>query len=125
MPNIKLALTIEEMKLLEKEAEKEHLSVQDFIRYKLFSTRCSQIFTPEEAEHRALNKFQEEVLFSLPEVYGEEWGQLAPRMTGAFGKRFYHYLKRTHSSIVFVKMTPNRTRALYKIEKNSNETSNA
>ena len=66
MPNIKLALTIEEMKLLEKEAEKEHLSVQDFIRYKLFSTRCSQIFTPEEAERRALEKFQEEVLFSLP-----------------------------------------------------------
>ena len=82
MPNIKLALTIEEMKLLEKEAEKEHLSVQDFIRYKLFSTRCSQIFTPEEAERRALEKFQ-----------------------------------RTHSSIVFVKMTPDGRRALYKIEK--------
>ena len=48
MPNIKLALTIEEMKLLEKEAEKEHLSVQDFIRYKLFSTGVLKFLHPKK-----------------------------------------------------------------------------
>ena len=117
MPNIKLALTIEEMDLLKKEAEIEHISVQDYIRYKLFFTRCSQIFTPEEAERRALVKFQEDVLFSLPEVYDDEWGKLDPRMTGVFGRRFRNYLAKTNSRIVYVKKPPKGRRVLYKIEK--------
>ena len=116
MPIIKLSLTDEEFAELLKQADGEKMSIQDFIRYKLLSKKNPSIFTPEEAEKRALNKFTaEDEPFTLPDIYGEEWEKLNPRMTGVFGKRFYNYLK-TSDLIEFAGMTADGRRATYRIK---------
>lgn len=116
MPIVKLSLTDEEFRELLKQADGEKMSVQDFIRYKLLSKKNPSIFTPEEAEKRALEKYtREDKPFTLPDIYGEEWEKLDPRMTGVFGKRFYNYLK-TSDLIVFAGMTADRRRATYRIK---------
>lgn len=116
MPIVKLSLTDEEFDELSKQADGEKMSIQDYIRYRLLSKKNPSIFTPEEAEKRALEKYTaEDEPFTLPDVYGEEWVKLNPRMTGAFGKRFYNYLK-TSDLIEFVGMTADGRRATYRIK---------
>lgn len=117
MPIVKLSLTEEEFLCLSQLSEKEHLTKQDMIRFKLFGAKPSAVFTPEEAHRRALEKFTEQdEPFTLPDIYGEEWRKLNPRMTGVFGKRFFNYLKES-DSIEFVGMTSDGRRALYRIKK--------
>lgn len=115
MPVLKLSLTEEEEERLLELARAEHLSEQDYIRYVVFGTREPSKFTPEEAERRALEKFTvEDEPFTLPDIYGEEWEELNPRMTGVFGKRFFKYLK-TSDSVEYAGMTPDGRRAIYRI----------
>ena len=117
MPIIKLSLTEEEFKKLSELAKGENLSGQDYIRYKIFGEKSPSMFTPEEAERRALEKFSErDKPFTLPDIYGEEWGELDPRKTGVFGKRFFNYLK-TSDSIEYVGMTADGRRATYQVKK--------
>lgn len=117
MPVVKLSLAEDEFEELSKLAGDEKMSVQDFIRYKLLSKKNPEIFTPEEAEKRALEKFTaEDEPFTLPDVYGDDWEKLDPRMTGVFGKRFFNYLK-TSKLIEFAGMTAGRRRATYRIRK--------
>lgn len=116
MPIVKLSLTDEEFEELLKQADGEKMSIQDYIRYRLLSKKNPSIFTPEEAEKRALEKFTaEDEPFTLPDVYGEEWEKLNPRMTGVFGKRFYNYLK-TSDLIEYAGMTADGRRATYRIK---------
>lgn len=116
MPIVKISFTDEEFRELLKQADGEKMSVQDFIRYKLLSKKNPSIFTPEEAEKRALKKYtSDDKPFTLPDIYGEEWKKLDPRMTGVFGKRFNNYLK-TSDLIAFAGMTADRRRATYRIK---------
>lgn len=118
MPILKLSLTKEDDEKLAKLAKEENLSAQDYIRYKVFSVKSPSKFTPEEAERRALEKFSgEDEPFTLPDIYGEEWVELNPRMTGVFGKRFFYYLESVDSPIKFNGMTADRRRSTYKIVK--------
>lgn len=117
MPILKLSLTEEEYEALSELAKEENLSGQDYIRYKVFGKKSPSKFTPEEAEKRALGKFTENnEPFTLPDIYGEEWEELNPRMTGVFGKRFFNYLKSV-DSVEYAGMTVDGRRATYKIKK--------
>jgi hypothetical protein len=117
MPVIKLSLTKEEEQKLLELAGAENLSPQDYLRKVVFGTERAAKFTPEEAEKRALEKFTtEDAPFTLPDIYGSEWEELNPRMTGVFGKRFFNYLK-TSDTIEYVGMTSDKRRATYRIRK--------
>lgn len=115
MPLIKLSLTEEEFEELQILADKEKMSIQDLIRYKLLSKKNPSIFVPEEAVRRALEKFTvNDGVFTLPDIYGDDWENLEPRMTGVFGKRFFNYLKKI-GIIEYAGMTDDGRRATYKI----------
>lgn len=119
MPVIKISLTEEEFSELEALAAKEKMSIQDLFRYKTLANakKNPAMFTPEEAVKRALEKFSaEDPPFTLPDIYGEAWLDLNPRMTGVFGKRFFNYTAAI-DAIQFVGMTPNNRRAVYRIAK--------
>lgn len=115
MPVIKISFTDEEYQELERLADSEKMSIQDFVRYKILDKKNPSIFTPEEAVSRALTKFsKDDNPFTLPDIYDEEWGRLNPRMTGVFGKRFFNHVK-TIEEIEYVGMSPDNRRATYKI----------
>ena len=115
MPVVKISFTEEEYQELEALAIGEKMTVQDLIRYKLLEKKPPSIFTPEEAVRRALIKFTtKDEPFTVPDIYGEEWEKLNPRMTGVFGKRFFNHIKTT-DVIEFVGMSQDNRRATYKI----------
>ncbi|GFI12273.1 hypothetical protein IMSAGC007_04753 [Lachnospiraceae bacterium] len=120
MPVIKLSLTEEELVELQNflvaDETTKKMSVQDYIRFKLLGKSNPQIFTPEEALRRALEKFSpEDKPFTLPDIYGDEWASLNPRMTGVFGKKFFNYLKNTESALAYAGMSEDNRRATYRI----------
>lgn len=115
MPVVKISLTDEEYQELDNLALGEKMSIQDFIRYKMLSKKNPSIFVPEEAARRALEKFSnEDEPFTLPDIYGDSWSDLNPRMTGVFGKKFFNHIKNI-DEIEFAGMTPDGRRATYKI----------
>ena len=115
MPAIKISFTDEEYRELECLANREKMSIQDFVRYKILDKKNPSIFTPEEAVNRALAKFTtNDEPFTVPDIYEEEWGRLNPRMTGVFGKRFFNHIK-TIKEIEYVGMSSDNRRATYKI----------
>lgn len=122
MPIIKISLSNDEytqvLKMLGADEMTSKMSIQDFIRYKILGKSNPDIFTPEEAVRRALEKYSsEDEPFTLPDIYGDEWQLLNPRMTGVFGKRFFNYLKADSSSqIEYVGMVDRDRRASYKIK---------
>ncbi len=122
MPLIKLSLTDEELaelqSILAADERTANMSIQDFIRFKLLKKSNPAIFTPEEAVRRALEKFTpEDEPFTLPDIYGEEWSSLNPRMTGVFGKRFFKHLKNTANSVIeYAGMTEDGRRATYRVK---------
>lgn len=122
MPIIKLSLSDDEytqvLRMLGADEMTSKMSVQDFIRYKILGKSNPDIFTPEEAVRRALEKYSsEDEPFTLPDIYGDEWQLLNPRMTGVFGKRFFNHLKADSSSqIEYVGMVDRDRRASYKIK---------
>lgn len=122
MPIIKISLSNDEytqvLKMLGADEMTSKMSIQDFIRYKILGKSNPDIFTPEEAVRRALEKYSsEDEPFTLPDIYGDEWQLLNPRMTGVFGKRFFNYLKADSSlQIEYVGMVDRDRRASYKIK---------
>ena len=89
----------------------------NLFRYKLLAKKSPSMFTPEEAVQRALQKFTpEDPPFTLPDIYEDAWFDLAPRMTGVFGKRFFNHVA-TLDSIQFAGMTSDGRRATYRITK--------
>lgn len=122
MPIIKISLSDDEytqvLRMLGADEMTSKMSIQDFIRYKILGKSNPDIFTPEEAVRRALEKYSsEDEPFTLPDIYGDEWQLLNPRMTGVFGKRFFNYLKADSSSqIEYVGMVDRDRRASYKIK---------
>ncbi|MCP1110558.1 single-stranded DNA-binding protein [Ohessyouella blattaphilus] len=89
MPTIKFSLNDEYFKKLEKAAEDKGMTIQDYIRYKLFD--LNTIFTVEEAVRRVQNGGYNDETFSLPDLYKEEW-TLERGMAGVFGKNFYNFI---------------------------------
>ena len=89
MPIVKISLSEQQYEALQQAARERGLSVQDVIREKLFRTRPQ--FTPADAVNRALNKYRPGELFTLPELYGEEW-TLSRGEAGSFGKLFLRYV---------------------------------
>ena len=121
MPIIKLSLMESEHAIITELAKNENLSIQDYIRYKMFGEKRSSKFTPEEAERRALEKYAlNDDPFTLPDIYENEWKELEARMSGVFGKRFFNYLKKKSNAVAFAGMSVDGRRATYKIVKEEN-----
>ena len=94
MPVVKFSISDEWMARLEQEAVQANMIVQDYVRYKLFGeteAAPQTIFTPEEAVRRALKKFKPGELFTVPQIYGEEWTLTRETGAGVFGRKFYDY----------------------------------
>ena len=70
-------------------------TLQDYLRSVLFPGQIT--ITPLDAVQRALQKYQKGDLFSVPEIYGEEWN-LPNGMAGQFGKRFYQLVKEEYQT---------------------------
>ena len=95
MPTFRFDLNEEYSEKLKKDAEAKHLSIQDYIRFKLFSV--TSIFTVEEAIKRIQGGHFEGQFFSLPDIYGDDWTpERGP--AGVFGKNFYNYVEE-HSEL--------------------------
>lgn len=120
MPVVKLTLNDLYYQKLVEMAQEEKMSVQDFIRDKLFQENT--IFTPEEAVRRAHDgRFADGREFSLPDVYGEDW-TIDRGAAGVFGKRFYNYVIDGNTGIKFVAMDRYGRRAMYQLrDVSSNE----
>lgn len=116
MPVIKISLTQNEYEEIAALAENEKMTIQDYIRYKIYSKKSPSIFVPEEAESRALRQFSQGSVFSLPDIYADDWSQLNPRMTGVFGRRFFKYIAEKNGPIQFLGMSPDQRRATYTIQ---------
>ena len=114
MPVVKLSLTDKYYQKLKNMADAEFMSIQDYIRSKIFQERT--IFEPEEAYRRATDgSFLPGEEFTLPDIYGEEW-TLETSPAGVFGRRFNKYIKSFDSGIKHVTENQNVRRAVYKIE---------
>ena len=64
-------------------------SLQDYIRSVLFPGQIT--ITPQDAVQRALQKYQKGDLFSVPEIYGDQWN-LPNGMAGQFGRKFFNLI---------------------------------
>ena len=96
MPVVKFSISDEWMERLEQEAADANMTVQDYVRFKLFGeteAAPQTIFTPEEAVRRALEKYNSGDLFTIPELYDEEWTLTRETGAGVFGRKFYDYTK--------------------------------
>lgn len=106
---IRISFNDEDFSKLEKWASEKKMSVQDYIRVALFKNNSS-VFTPEEAERRAIGKLTCGDTFSLPDLYeDDEWGSITRGEAGVFGKRFYRYVEDS-DSIQFIGMVNRRAR---------------
>lgn len=109
----KFSLNEQYSKKLEKLAEEDGITVQDYIRKKLFD--IENIFTPKEAVERALKKYKKGETFTIPKLYGDEW-ELPRGVAGVFGRRFFNYVKDECQGIIeFDKMVDHDRHAQYKV----------
>lgn len=113
MPVIRISLNDMQYKNLTAAAAEEGISIQDYIRHQIFKDEAW--FKPSDAVEMALTKYHPDELFTLPELYGEEWK--VPRgFAGAIGKQFYAYvLNHCAGKIEFVGMTDYNRHAQYRI----------
>lgn len=113
MPIVKISLSNEYYQKLQEMARKEKVSIQDYIRDRLFTE--TSIFTPAEAVERALNKYSSGEYFTLPELYGDDW-TIERGVAGVFGKRFFNYVSDEGTDkIEFAGMTDYGRHAQYKM----------
>ena len=104
--------------LLQENAKNMNMSIQDYIRHKLFDIQT--IFTVAEAIKRIQNgNFSNPVKypdgFTLPDVYGNDW-TIQHGAAGVFGKEFYKYINDNPSlGITFINMGKNGRLAHYKL----------
>lgn len=117
MPFVKFGLDEESYKRLTRMAEEAGISIQDYVRKKVFE-QPDTVFTPSEAVKRALASKKAGELFTLPDLYAEEW-TLERAEAGVFGKRFFEYIEKHQKSlpIKFAGMTKGNRRAQYQIKK--------
>ncbi|RHP49186.1 DUF1413 domain-containing protein [Clostridium sp. AF32-12BH] len=88
-------------------------SLQDFIRSILFPGQIT--ITPPDAVQRALQKYKKGELFSVPEIYGEDWN-LPNGMAGQFGRKFFNLVTEEYQTkIRFTGNYNSKKHAVYKI----------
>lgn len=115
MPVVKLTLSEEYYEKLGEMAKTKNMSIQDFIRDKLFDE--DTIYTPEEAVQRAHDgRFSDGHNFSLPDIYGDDW-TIKRGPAGVFGKRFFNYVMDNDVDVEFVSMDKYERRAMYRLKK--------
>lgn len=95
MPKITFALSEEYYEKLKEMAKQDGISIQDCVRNRLFNLKT--IFTPAEAVKRVMEKcdsgeYASGTLFTLPELYGDEWN-IERGVAGVFGKQFFNYIQ--------------------------------
>ncbi|MGP1569366.1 MAG: DUF1413 domain-containing protein [Eubacteriales bacterium] len=96
---------------LETAAENKGMTIQDYIRYKLFNQNT--IFTVAEAVRRVQTGSFKNKTFSLPDLYGNEW-ILDRGRAGVFGKNFFnHIVKHPELGIRFIPNHTIKRRAVY------------
>lgn len=113
MPVIKISLTDAQYEALNTMAGSMGISIQDLIRTKVLGEEQME-FTPADAVQRVFAKYQVGDLFTIPELYGEEWSVMRRGVAGVFGKQFFHYVADTCPEKI---MCIDRTgrHALYKV----------
>ena len=91
MHNLTLHLTDVQFGQLKVESLLEGLSVDAYIKKKLFNTDQG-IFTPKEAIRRAKEKFEVGDTFEVRDLYSDqEWEKLDRGERIAFGRNFYSF----------------------------------
>lgn len=111
MSTFRFDLNDEYSQKLEDAAKENHMSIQDYIRFKLFD--ITTIFTVEDAVRRIQSGNFEECEFTLPDVYGDEW-TIERGPAGVFGKNFFNYvLDNPDLGICFENMGKYGRRATY------------
>lgn len=112
MPTVRFALNDEYYTRLENDAKDAHMNIQDYIRFKLFNERT--IFTVDEAVRRIKEGNWENIEFTLPDVYGDDWTISREDGAGALGKNFFdHITKHPELGIKFIPDRQIERRAVY------------
>lgn len=110
---VKFTISDENYETLCNEATELKLSVQDYIRRKLFSEYNT--FTPQDAVDRALTNFEKNNTFTVPEIFGDEWN-LPNGVAGQFGKKFNALVVSDYSTkIHFTGNYDSKRHAIYEI----------
>jgi len=119
MPVVKLTLNDESYQELQRLADANNQSMQDYIRSKIFG---ESIFTVDEAIRRIqAGNFDNPDLypdgFELPDVYGDDW-TIARGPAGVFGKHFFNFVEANPElGIKFKDMGKYGRRAVYTYSK--------
>ena len=123
MATFRFDLNKEYSKKLEDAAADKRMSIQEYIRYKLFGEIT--IFSVDEVIKRIQNGDLVGKEFTIPDVFtDEEWSQIDRGNAGVLGKNFYNYTKENPGlEIEFVPDKQIKRRAVYTYKKNlgSNE----
>ena len=115
MPVIKISFSDQAYEKISAMANAEGISIQDLIRTKVLGDDTT-MFIPADAVERALAKYDVGDLFTIPELYGDDWAVMKRGVAGVFGKQFYNYVADTcPEKIMFVGMTNRNRHAQYKV----------
>lgn len=112
MPTVRFSLNDEYYTRLENDAKDAQMNIQDYIRFKLFNERT--IFTVDEAVRRIKEGNWQNIEFTLPDVYGDDWTISREDGAGALGKSFFNHI--TEHPELGIKFIPDRQierRAVY------------
>ena len=108
---IKFSVSDDNYRIIEDEAGKRNLSIQDYIRWRLFPEQVP--FTPQDAAEKALKDRKKGETFTLPKLYGEDW-TLPNGVAGQFGKKFFALVEKEYKGrIQFTKEFDERKNAVY------------
>lgn len=117
MATFRFDLNEEYSQKLEDAAAEKRMSVQEYIRYKLFNE--TTIFSVDEVIRRIHAGDFDGKEFTVPDVFtSEEWSQIDRGNAGVLGKNFYnHITDNPDLGIRFVKDKTIKRRAVYTYQK--------
>ena len=117
MPTFRFDLNDEYSKKLEDAAAEKRMSIQEYIRYKLFNEIT--IFSVDEVIKRIQAGDYDGKEFTVPDVFtDEEWSQIDRGNSGVLGKNLYiHITVNPELGISFVKDKTIKRRAVYTYKK--------
>lgn len=102
MKLISVTFTDEDFEALQKHADERRMSVQEYIRFTVLKKEPT-MFTVEEADRRAHEKYKCGDTFALPDLYSdEEWSKLPKSMTGGFGRKWFNFVNDKSADIEFM-----------------------
>ncbi|MFW5669050.1 MAG: DUF1413 domain-containing protein [Acetivibrio ethanolgignens] len=117
MATFRFDLNEEYGRRLEEAAAEKRMSIQEYIRYKLFGE--TTIFSVDEVIKRIQAGDFDGKEFTVPDVFTEEeWSQIDRGNAGVLGKNFYtHITENPDLGIRFVAGKTIRRRAVYSYKK--------